>query len=118
MEEKRQKTEGGCNKEYRGLPVTSISFILPVTFWLQFCLSEMGFQILLHGVLLVVGFLFILDFPIKKPGLKTILALIAFVIVTVGVIFAYTKIKLPHPLDETNPIVEEMIGECNEIETP
>ena len=28
LEANRQKTEGGCNKEYRGLPVTSIAFIL------------------------------------------------------------------------------------------
>ena len=40
LEANRQKTEGGCNKEYRGLPVTSIAFILPLTFWLQFLLPE------------------------------------------------------------------------------
>ena len=36
LEGKRQKTEGGSNKVYRGLPVTSISFLLPMAFWLQF----------------------------------------------------------------------------------
>ena len=34
LEAKRQQTEGGATKTYRGLPVTSISFILPLTFWL------------------------------------------------------------------------------------
>ena len=33
LEAKRQKTEGGCNKTYRGLPVTSISLIFPVVYY-------------------------------------------------------------------------------------
>lgn len=118
LEGNRQKTEGGSNKVYRGLPVTSIAFILPLTFWLQFIVPDFVFLILLHGVLLVVGFLFILDFPLKKPGLKTILALIAAVGITVGAIFAYTKFRLPNPNDESNAIVEEIIEEINESETP
>lgn len=68
MEEKRQQTEGGSNKVYRGLPVTSISMIFPaVYFGFRFWLPEKGFTVLLHGMLLVTGFLFIQDFPVKKP---------------------------------------------------
>ena len=118
LEEKRQKTEGGCNKIYRGLPVTSISFILPMAFCLQFVISDFMFLILLHGVLAVVGFLFILDFQIPKPTLKTILAMIAFVAVTVSIIFAYTRFRLPSPKDESNQIVNEIIEEINETDTP
>ena len=118
LEGKRQQVESGCNKTYRGLPVTSISVLLPLAFWLQFCLSETGFQILLHGLLLVVGFLFILDFPIPKPGLKEILLIIVLVMITIGVIFAYTKFKLPDATDESNPLVEEIMEECNETEIP
>ena len=118
LEEKRQKTEGGSNKTYRGLPVTSIAFILPLTFWLQFVLSELAFLILLHLVLLIVGFLFILDFPLKKPSLKTTLIMIGTVAVTIGIIFAYTKFRLPHPTDEENQLVEEIIEELHEPETP
>lgn len=109
LEANRQKTEGGSNKTYRGLPVTSISFILPLAFWLQFVLPDIAFLILLHLLLLVVGFLFILDFPLRKPGLKTILALIAAVAITVGIIFAFTKFKLPATDDQSNPIVDEII---------
>ena len=72
LEAKRQAVEGGATKVYRGLPVTSISFILPLAFWLQFVLPEFVFMVLLHVILLVVGFLFIFDFPLRKPGLKTI----------------------------------------------
>lgn len=112
LEAKRQQAEGGCNKEYRGLPVTSIAFILPLTFWLQFLISDKAFVILLHVVLLAVGFLFVLDIPIRKPGLKTILALIAVVAVTVAIIFAYTKFRLPHPDGAFEPAAQENMGDA------
>lgn len=113
MEEKRQRTEGGANKVYRGLPVTTISFILPLFFWLQFLMSDYVFLLLLHGLLILVGTLFVLDFPLKKPNLKTILIAIAAVIVTVFIIQAYTKFKLPDNTDESSQI----IGEIFEHET-
>lgn len=118
LEGKRQQTEGGCNKTYRGLPVTSISMILPLAFWLQFLLPELVFLILLHVLLVVVGFLFVLDFEIPKPNLKTILIMIGIVAVTVGIILAFTKFNLPDPMDETNQIVEEIIEEVYETEIP
>nr|MBR4281351.1 CDP-alcohol phosphatidyltransferase family protein [Clostridia bacterium] len=108
LEGKRQLHEGGVNKSYRGLPVTSIAFILPLTFWLQFVLPELAFFVLLHAVLLVVGFLFILDFRMPKLGLKAIIGLSAILLFTVGVIFAYTRFRVPAPTEETNPIIEEI----------
>lgn len=95
MEANRQKNESGCAKIYRGLPVTSISIILPVTFWMQFLMPDSVFLILLHFVLLITGFLFILDFRLRKPGLKTILSLIGITAIVIGVIFTYTKIAGP-----------------------
>ena len=67
LEAKRQKTEGGCNKTYRGLPVTSISLIFPVVYCLKFLMPWSVFVWILHGMLLVVGFLFVLDFQVPKP---------------------------------------------------
>lgn len=108
LEAKRLANEGGATKVYRGLPVTSIAFILPLAFWLQFIIPELAFMILLHAILLVVGFLFILDFPLRKPGLKTIISLSLVLVFTVGIIFAYTRFRVPAPSDEGNPIVEEI----------
>ena len=118
QEGKRQQTEGGCNKVYRGLPVTSISMLLPLTFWLQFLLPDLVFLVLLHILLLVVGFLFILDFPMPKPDLKTILLMIGIMGITVGIIFAFTRFRLPAPTDESSQIVEEIIEEIYETEVP
>ena len=107
LEGERQREEGGCNKGYRGLPVTSISFILPLAFWLQFILPDLAFLVLLHLILLVVGFLFILDFPMPKPDLKSLMLLIGLVAVTVGIIFLYTRFRVPLHTDRSNMIVEE-----------
>ena len=117
IEEKRQQEEGGANKIYRGLPVTTISFILPLFFWLQFMMSDYVFLVLLHGLLILVGTLFIVDFPLKKPGLKTILAAIVAVIVTVFIIQAYTKFKLPANNDESSQIIGEIV-QTDDTKTP
>lgn len=92
LEGKRQQDEGGCNKTYRGLPVTSISYILPVVFWMQYLMTPAVFVVVLHLVLLVVGFLFVLDFPIKKPTLKTTLMMIGVCAAIVAVIFVCTQL--------------------------
>lgn len=117
LEAKRQQTEGGANKVYRGLPVTSISFILPLTFWLQFLLSERAFLLLIHFVLVIVGFLFVLDFPVRKPDMRSILALIALLFVTVAVIYAYTKFRIPNS-DDRNGIIDEITEDYHAAATP
>ena len=115
LEGKRQVTEGGANKTYRGLPVTSIAFILPLAFWLQFIMPDFAFLVLLHVVLLVVGFLFVLDFQMPKPNLKTIITFSLILVFTVSIIFAYTHFRVPGPRDESNPIIEEIMGETEEV---
>ena len=92
LEGKRQQGEGGCNKTYRGLPVTSIAYILPVVFWVQYLMTPAVFVVILHLVMLVVGFLFVLDFPLKKPTLKTTLMMIGVCVAIVAVIFVCTQL--------------------------
>ena len=89
-----------------------------MAFWLQFLMSDMAFLVLLHVLLLVVGFLFILDFPMPKPGLKHILGLVAVMAVTVGIILAFTKFRVPSPADRSNQIVDELIDEICESTAP
>ncbi len=67
IEGKRQQTEGGGNKTYRGLPITSSSIILPLVYLLRFPLPETTFLLILHIVMTLSGFFFILDFSMKKP---------------------------------------------------
>jgi len=74
LEEQRQKEEGGCNKIYRGLPVTSISIILPVFYLLRPVCPGSLFTAALHLLVIAVAFLFILDFSVKKPSFDKLFA--------------------------------------------
>ena len=74
LEGNRQKQEEGCNKEYRGLPVTSIAVSLPLIYLLRFVMSKEVFKVALHTILLLEAFLFILDFPVKKIDWKKLIA--------------------------------------------
>ena len=69
LEARRQRSEGGCNKFYRGLPVTSISMLLPPVYGLGQLLPDEVFLVVLHLLMAVTGFLFVLDFSVKKPQL-------------------------------------------------
>ncbi len=69
LEAKRQQTEDGAAKFYRGLPVTSISIILPFFYLLRKPMGSPAFIVVLHILLLTVAFLFVLDFKVKKISL-------------------------------------------------
>lgn len=73
LEGNRQKTEGGCNKSYRGLPVTAVSILLPVVWLFRRLLSAHMFLGLLQLVMAVTAFLFVLDFSVKKPDWSRLL---------------------------------------------
>lgn len=75
MEAKRQQTEDGGNKIYRGLPVTSIAALLPFTYLFHNVIPAGIFEILLHALLAVVAFLFIFDFKVKKPDIGKIFSI-------------------------------------------
>ena len=70
LETKRQQVEEGCNKYYRGLPVTSISIIFPLIYLVRGIFPAEAFVVVLHGMLLVVAFLFVLDFKVKKVDIR------------------------------------------------
>ncbi len=82
LEEKKknapaEQTNGAA---FHGLPVTVSSILTALTYCLIYVLPENIFGIVLHIVPILIGFLFILDFPIKKkPSLKSLLLLIAVV---------------------------------------
>ena len=75
MEAKRQQTEGGSNKVYRGLPVTSSSLIFPVFYLLRNLLPGKGFEVSLYLLCALTAFLFVLDFRVKKPNIAKLLGI-------------------------------------------
>ena len=70
LETKRQQVEGGSNKFYRGMPVTTISMLFPLIFLLNYVLPQNVFVIILYVMLAAVAFLFVLDVKVKKPDIS------------------------------------------------
>ena len=75
-------------KYYRGLPITSITIIFPVVYMFRTLLVG-HFTILLAVMLLFVGFFYILDFRLKKPGNAVVAAIMAFVALVMLNIFFF-----------------------------
>ena len=82
LEANRQKTAQSGNSCYRGLPVTSIAVLLPLLVCFRQYVPAAVFEWGLTGVMALVGFLFVLDFPVRKPGVKTILIIMGIMAVT------------------------------------
>ena len=78
MEEKRQEETDEARKSYQGLPITSIAIILPLFCTLRPLLGH-RFLSELHICILTVGLLFIINFPLRKPGWKMLTLLVAIV---------------------------------------
>ena len=78
MEEKRQDETDEARKYYQGLPITSIAIILPLFCTLRPLLGH-RFLSELHICILTVGLLFIINFPLRKPGWKMLPLLVAIV---------------------------------------
>jgi CDP-diacylglycerol--serine O-phosphatidyltransferase len=66
-------------KGYRGLPITTITIIYPIVYLFRPLVSNDVFLILLAVMHLVVAFLYVLDFKLKKPGNAMISAMIVLV---------------------------------------
>ena len=75
QEAKRQQTEGGCNKFYRGLPVTTSSMIFPLYYLLRPVIPTNVFVPVLHMLCGLIAFLFVLDFQVKKPDFSRLLSI-------------------------------------------
>jgi CDP-diacylglycerol--serine O-phosphatidyltransferase len=77
-EESRQQETAENRKYYQGLPITSISVILPLIY-LSSALLHQHFLLVLNIGMLVTGILFILNFRFRKPTNKELAVLIAIV---------------------------------------
>ena len=67
LENERQKTESGCAKFYKGLPVTTSAVIFPVIYCLNFIMPKNIYAAVYSVVMILTAFLFVLDFSVPKP---------------------------------------------------
>ena len=98
---------------YHGLPITSIAVILPLIFMLTFVLPEPIFIWVLTGTLLITGLLFILDFRLRKPSLRTVLCLIAVVGIAVLTMLLFSRhhVKPMSTPEEEVPLIDVITDE-------
>lgn len=94
LETNRMQSEDPGEKVFRGLPITSISVIMPLIFLLEFLMSEKIFTIVLIAMLIVVGTCFILNFKLKKPSNLVLGILIAVVAAAVAVIVLFSQFNI------------------------
>ena len=92
MEEKRQSETSENRKYYQGLPIPSMSVIMPLLFMVSvFFPGFRYFLVCLHIAMLLVGFLFILNFRFRKPTNRELVILVAVVAVAVLFILLYKE---------------------------
>ena len=87
MEIKRQEETSENRKYYSGLPITSISVILPLVSLLTGLVDYNYFPAVLHFTMLATGILFIVNFKMPKPKNTTLGILIAIVAISLLKIF-------------------------------
>lgn len=75
-EEERQKNTSEVRKVYEGLPVTSVSLILPLLYSFKHDIGLNIFPNVYGAALFLIALAFITRFKIKKPGMKTMLIFI------------------------------------------
>ena len=92
LEEERSQKEGGENKVFTGLPVTSAALIFP-TIHLIHNFSSADLTLLYFIFLAIVGFLFVSEIQVKKPTLKAVLIMIAIGLLEAGIL-AYVFIVM------------------------
>lgn len=106
LETNRQFKEDGANKYYHGLPITSITIILPFVFLLSFVTSAYVFKWILVAMLFIVATLFILDFKLRKPSNRQLCFLVIIVAIAVSVILLYSDYRVKRRIVQEKALLE------------
>lgn len=92
METKRQNETAEARKYYTGLPITSMSVVLPLLFVISVWLPGYGwFLVLLHAAVAGVGILFVLDFRFRKPTNKELIVIVGIAAAAVLTVIFYQQ---------------------------
>ena len=92
-EEDRQKKSAEVRKVYEGLPVTSVSLILPLLYSFHRDIGRECFHTVYGAVLLLIAIAFITRFKVKKPTMRTMLAFVGIGAVEFVWMFYKTKMR-------------------------
>lgn len=78
--------ELGTKGDFHGLPVVCLDVMVPTVYMTHLWLPDGAFLWVLRGALALFGFLYILDFPVKKPCAWKFAAMIAVYLIPVIVL--------------------------------
>ena len=92
-EEERQEKTSEVRKVYEGLPVTSVSLILPFLYSFRRDIGYETFPIVYAAFLFVIAIAFITKIKIKKPGMKMMLTFVGVGVLELIWLLYKTKIK-------------------------
>ena len=88
MEQERQQQTDAHREYYQGLPVTSVAIILPAVYILRDVIGEQRFPSFFSVVMIIISFLFVIDFKVKKPGNLGVALMSVFgALILAGVLF-------------------------------
>lgn len=79
LKHQAKESNTGEKKYFRGLPITSITIIFPVIYLFHPLVNGEVFPVILALMFLIVAFLYVLDFKLKKPGNGFLAFLMVFV---------------------------------------
>ena len=92
MEQERQRETSERREYYQGLPVTSIAGYLPFVFMFRNCLGDY-FVYVLNAFTILIAFLFVYNFKMKKPhGISLLYMTIAGVIMVIVLVLQFLRI--------------------------
>lgn len=93
MEEARQKKTTERRKVYEGLPVTSVSLILPLLYSFRKDIGDDAFPAVYGAFLFMIAIAFITRFKVKKPGMKTMFIFIGLGAIEMAWLIYKTKFQ-------------------------
>lgn len=76
LEIKRKNEAPDSPTEYRGLPVTTAALIFPAVYLFKDVCGD-AFPTVFHASLIITAILYVINFRIKKPGTKGVIAMAA-----------------------------------------
>ena len=87
MEQERQQQTTENRKYYQGLPVTTVAMILPAVYAIGSRTDSEHFANVFSIVMIIISFLFVLDFKVKKPDNRGVCLMTLFgIIIVVGLL--------------------------------
>ena len=113
-ESERQRSAGGCRREYRGLPVTSVALVLPAVFIISYFAGSRRPPIVPSTVILAfMGAAFITPFRMAKPGFAGKALMVAMGIAELALLFLGKSYCLS--FDKSSSASEEVSFSAEEL---